>query len=174
MTRARAATAVIAGVLALAGCGGDSEAADAQSDASTAATATAEAGPPFEELCDEWCDVLAAYETKCEFPGADAMACRTNLAKGYDATTAIADGLASAEREPMGAVDNVLDAIDNVREAYDTYQDNGNCQILEMSQVAGIAMDTVDEMNLMSCQLQANTTATTLSSVGAVLRNATK
>src|SRR5687768_11077025 len=132
MTRARAAAAVIAVVLALAGCGGDSEAADAQSDATAAAAPTTEAGPPFDDLCAEWCDLLEAYDTKCEFPDADATTCRQELARGYDATTAIADELATAEREPMGDVDNVLDAIDNVREAYDTYQDDSNCMTLEL------------------------------------------
>jgi hypothetical protein len=174
MTRARAAAAVIAGVLALAGCGGNSDAADAQGDATAAAAPTTEAGPPFDDLCDEWCDLLEPYDTKCEFPDADATTCRRELALGYDATTAIADALATAERESMGDVDNVLDAIDKVREAYDTYQDDSNCMTLELTALSSLPMTGVQQANLMTCQLKANTAALTLSSVGAVLRNATE
>ena len=68
----------------------------------------------------------------------------------------------------------MLDAIDNVREAYDKYQDDSSCYTLEITSHAGIELTGGQPIDLMTCQLMANTTAMNLSTVGSPLRNAAK
>lgn len=167
----RRAVLLLAALLALAACGGES--GSGSSDAAAGTTSKTPDRTALVQLCSSYCTQLLAQQNVCPTGTTNLTACGRPLAQGSDLVTAVQKGINGIPASEGIDLTSVVSAIAKEQAAYGTWVDNTGCILafdLNDAELAQIFPGGRTAMFI--CAAEATTVGLTQASVGATLRNA--